>query len=130
MKRFDGSRVLVLILVLGTFAIGAATAVAAPAHVAGIWNLAMRGRRGTFHQTLKLEQHGRSVTGTISGRMGETPVRGVVRGHKLSFAVTRHTARGTFTMEYHATVTGNSMRGTAGNERFHINFTGRRRGAM
>jgi hypothetical protein len=126
MKRSNQLFVLALVLGLGLFTGSAAMAQGAEANVAGTWNLTMSGQRGTFEQTLKLEQNGGTVTGTISGRSGDTPVKGSVKGDTLTFAVTRDTPRGTFTMDYKATVTGDSMKGTAGNERFSLDFTGKR----
>jgi hypothetical protein len=128
MKRSHQLFALTLALGLGLFIGSAAMAQAAAASVAGTWNLTMTGQRGTFEQTLKLEQKGDTVTGTISGRRGETPVKGSVKGDTLTFSVTRETPRGTFTMDYKATVTGDSMKGTAGNERFSLEFTGKRAG--
>ena len=125
MKRANQLFALAIVLGLGLSIASVAMAQDA-ANVAGAWNLTMNGRRGTFEQTLKLEQKGDAVTGTISGRMGDTPVKGSVKGDALTFSVTRETPRGTFTMDYKATVTGDSMKGTAGNERFSLDFTGKR----
>ena len=125
MKRANQLFVLTLALGLGLLAGSVAMAQGA-ANVAGTWNLTMNGRRGTFEQTLKLEQKGDAVTGTISGRRGDTPIEGSVKGDTLAFTVTRDTPRGTFTMDYKATVTGDSMKGTAGNDRFSLDFTGKR----
>ena len=55
---------------LGLFIGSVAMAQDAAANVAGAWNLTMTGQRGTFEQTLKLEQKDDTVTGTISGRRG------------------------------------------------------------
>jgi hypothetical protein len=128
MKRSHQLFALTLALGLGLFIGSAAMAQGAAANVAGTWNLTMTSQRGTFEQTLKLEQKDDTVTGTISGRRGESPVKGSVKGDTLTFSVTRETPRGTFTMDYKATVTGESMKGTAGNERFSMEFTGKRAG--
>ena len=53
-----------------------------------------------------------------------------MKGDTLTFSVTRETPRGTFTMDYKATVTGDSMKGTAGNDRFTMDFTGKRAAAQ
>ena len=126
MKRSNHLFVLGLALVLGLFTGSAAMAKGGAASVAGTWTLTMTGRRGTFEQTLKLEQNANAVKGTITGRMGETPVKGTVMANDLTFSVTRETPRGTFTMEYKATVDGDSMKGTASNGRFNLEFTGKR----
>ena len=98
-------------------------------NVAGTWTLTMTGQRGTFEQTLKLEQDGNKVTGTITGRSGNIPLEGSVKANELTFSVTRDTPRGTFTMDYKATVSGDTMKGTAGNDRFSLDFTGKRTGS-
>ena len=126
MKRRNQIFALALALGLGLFIGSVAMAQGGAANVAGTWTLTMTGQRGTFEQTLKLEEKGDTVTGTITGRMGETPVKGSVKGDALTFSVTRETPRGTFTMDYKATVTGDSMKGTAGNDRFSLDFTGKR----
>ncbi len=126
MKRGKHFFTLALALGLGLFIGSVAMAKGGAATVTGTWNLTMNGQRGTFEQTLKLEQTGDTVAGTITGRMGETPVKGSVKGDALTFSVTRETPRGTFTMDYKATVTGDSMKGTAGNDRFSLDFTGKR----
>ena len=73
MKRGNQLFALALVLGLGLFAGSVAMAQGAAATVAGTWNLTMTGQRGTFEQTLKLEQKGDTVTGTISGRRGDSP---------------------------------------------------------
>ena len=125
MKRANQLFALALVLGLGLI-VGSVAMAQDAANVAGSWNLTMTGQRGTFEQTLKLAQNGDTVTGTISGRRGESPVKGSVKGNTLTFSVTRETPRGTFTMDYKATVTGDSMKGTAGNDRFSLDFTGKR----
>jgi hypothetical protein len=130
MKRGNQLFALALALGLGLFIGSVAMAQDAAATVAGTWNLTMTGQRGTFDQTLKLEQKDDTVTGTISGRRGDSPVKGSVKGDTLTFSVTRDTPRGTFTMDYKATVSGDSMKGTAGNERFSLEFTGKRAGSQ
>jgi hypothetical protein len=130
MKRGNQLFALALALGLGLFIGSVAMAQGTAATVAGTWNLTLNSPRGTFDQTLKLEQKGDTLTGTISGRRGDSPVKGSVKGDTLTFSVTRETPNGTFTMDYKATVTGDSMKGTAGNERFTMDFTGKRAAAQ
>ena len=49
-------------------------------------------------------------------------------GNEITFSVTRETSRGTFTLNYKATVDGDSMKGAASNDRFSMDFTGKRAG--
>lgn len=129
MKRSNQLFALGLVLAMGLLTGSAAMAQGGSANVAGTWTLSMTSQRGTFDQTLKLEQNGDAVTGTITGRRGDSPVKGSVSGNELTFSVTRETQRGTFTMNYKATVDGDSMKGTAGNDRFSLDFTGKRAGS-
>ncbi|MGH9406064.1 MAG: hypothetical protein ACRD3D_09565 [Terriglobia bacterium] len=120
---------LALALACGLFVAGAASAQTPAANVAGAWNLSVTTQRGTFDQTLKIQQDGSTIKGTISSRRGETPFTGAVKGNELTFSITRDTPNGTFTMNYDATVDGDSMKGTAKNDRFSMDFTGKRAAA-
>ncbi len=106
--------------------VGAAVAAGQSAAVGGNWNVTIQTRRGAFNQTMTIQQNGNKIKGTIQGRRGSTPFRGSVDGHKISFTVTRQGPRGTMTMTYNGTVHGESMKGTAGNSRFTMNWTAQR----
>jgi len=98
---------------------GAAMAAEEPAKVDGKWEMSSQGRNGTMTQTLMIQQDGSTIKGTLTGRRGESPLEGTVDGNKVNFTVKRQTPDGdTFVMEYHATVNGDSMKGTVHNERF------------
>ena len=97
-----------------------------PAKVAGTWEMTFAGPRGTRTQTLKIQQDGSTIKGTITGRRGESPLEGSVTGNKISFAVTRETPNGTFKLEYAGTVDGDSMKGTVHSERFDGEWTAKR----
>ncbi len=97
-----------------------------PAKVAGTWEMSSEGPRGTFTQTLKIEQDGSTIKGTLTGRRGESPLEGSVTDNKISFTVKRDTPGGTFTMEYAGTVDGDSMKGTVHSERFDGEWTAKR----
>lgn len=127
MKRKTYLYALAMAVGLALSVSGAALAQEAPANVAGTWNLTITTPRGTFNSTLTLKQDGAKVTGTVSSRMGDTAIsKGAVSGDTLTFEITRDTPNGTFTMNYKATVKGDDMKGTAGNDRFSMDFTGKR----
>lgn len=109
--------------------LGMAKAVAAPktANVTGTWDLSMQGRRGTMTQTLKIEQDGGKIKGTIQGRRGSSNFEGTVKGNEIRFTVKRETPRGEFEMEYSGKVDGDSMKGSAQVRRFEIDWTAKRR---
>ena len=98
----------------------------APANVAGTWEMTSEGRNGPMTQTLTIKQDGGTIKGTLSGQRGEAPFEGTVAGNKISFTIKRETPNGTFTMEYSATVDGDSMTGTIHSERFDRKFTAKR----
>jgi len=105
---------------------GRAIAADEPAKVAGTWEMSVEGPRGTFTQTLTIQQEGSSIKGTLTGRRGESPLEGSVTGNKISFTVQRETPNGTFTLEYAGTVDGDSMKGTVHSERFDGEWTAKR----
>jgi hypothetical protein len=105
---------------------GRVVAAEGPAKVAGTWEMTFEGPGGTRTQTLKIQQDGSTIKGTITGRRGELPLEGSVTGNKISFAVTRETPNGTFTIEYAGTVDGDSMKGTVHSERFDAEWTAQR----
>ena len=77
-------------------------------------------------QTLTIKQDGGTIKGTLTGPRGEAPFEGTVAGNKISFTIKRETPNGTFTLEYSATVNGDSMEGTVHSERFDRKFTAKR----
>ncbi len=97
------------------------------ASVAGTWEITSEGRNGPQTQTLTIQQDGGTIKGTLSGRMGDTPITGTVDGNTIKFQVKRETPNGTFTMDYTATVDGDSMKGKTHTERGDHDFTGKRK---
>jgi hypothetical protein len=121
------SFLLVLLLAGGLLMLGRPTvAQETPANVAGTWEMTSEGRNGPMTQTLTLKQDGTTIKGTLSGPRGDTPFEGTVAGNKISFTIKRETPNGTFTLEYSATVDGDSMAGTIHSERFDRKFTAKR----
>ena len=128
MKKRTGF--IVVALALGWLMVSAAMALAAEeaAKVAGNWEMSIQTPRGDFTQTLKLEQDGNTLKGTLTGRRGESPIEGSITGNKVSFTVKRETPNGTFTIEYSGTVEGDSMKGKSHSERFDSEWTAKRAG--
>ena len=119
---------LVLLMAGGLLVLGRPTlAQETPANVAGTWQMSSEGRNGPMTQTLTIQQDGTTIKGTLSGPRGDTSLEGgTVAGNKISFTIKRETPNGTFTIEYSATVDGDSMTGTAHSERFDRKFTAKR----
>jgi hypothetical protein len=105
---------------------GRAMAADQPAKVDGNWEMSSQGPRGTFTQTLTIQQDGSTIKGTLKGRRGESPLEGSVTGNKINFTVKRDTPNGAFTLEYAGTVDGDSMKGTVHSERFDGEWTAKR----
>jgi hypothetical protein len=126
MKR--NAYLLAFLLTCGVLLICASSAMAAdePAKVAGTWEMSSQGPNGPMTQTLTIQQDGSTIKGTLTGRRGEAPFEGTVTGNKISFTIKRDTPNGTFTIEYSATVDGDSMKGTAHSERFDREWTAKR----
>jgi hypothetical protein len=129
MKRMMYSAALVLacgvLLIWG----GKLMAAEEPAKVAGAWEMTSEGPRGAMTQTLKIQQDGSTIKGTLTGRRGESPLEGSVTGNKISFTVKRETPNGTFTIEYSGTVAGDTMKGKSHSERFDGEWTAKRASA-
>jgi hypothetical protein len=77
-------------------------------------------------QTLTIQQDGSTIKGTLTGQRGEAALQGSVTGNKVSFTVKRDTPNGALTLEYSATVDGDSMKGKVHSERFDREFTAKR----
>ena len=97
-----------------------------PANAAGTWEMTSTGANGPMTQTLTIQQDGSKIKGTLTGRRGDMPFEGTVTGNKISFTIKRDTPNGTFTVEYSATIDGDSMKGTAHSERFDREWTAKR----
>jgi L-seryl-tRNA(Ser) seleniumtransferase len=85
---------------------------AAPANVAGRWNVSLELGSIVGHPTLDLKQDGDKITGTYRGRYGPSPLEGAVKDNHIGFTVTLN-AEGQESSGYFAgTVEGDRMSGT------------------
>lgn len=81
------------------------------ADVTGKWTYEMQGRQGAMTSTLNLKADGNTLTGTVSGRGGETEISdGKIDGDNLSFTVVREFNDRKITMKYTGTVTGDGIK--------------------
>jgi hypothetical protein len=93
-------------------ALSALLAVAAfAADVTGKWTAEVPGRDGnTNTTTFNLKADGSTLTGTVSGRMGDTDItNGKIEGDNVSFDVVREFNGNSFTIHYKGTVSGDTM---------------------
>lgn len=86
-------------------------AAAFAADVSGKWTAEMQGRDGqTMTTTFNLKADGAALTGTVSGRMGETPItNGKIDGDAVSFDVVREFNGNSFTLQYKGTVSADTI---------------------
>ncbi len=84
---------------------------AIPADVSGTWDLSVTTSQGTFTPVITLRQDGENLSGTYRGRMGDTALKGTLKGSEIQFSVTLKFKDQDFVVTYSGTVEGNSMRG-------------------
>jgi hypothetical protein len=87
----------------------------------------MQGPQGAITQTLKLEQQGDKVKGTLIGQRGETPIEGTIQGNQIRFTVKRQTPQGERVIEYSGTLDGDTIKGTMGGGQFSREWTAKRK---
>jgi hypothetical protein len=92
-------------LLLGMFSLISA------ADATGKWSAEMPGRQGnTMKQTFTFKVDGSTLTGTISGRNGDTPIsNGKVDGDTITFEVTREFNGNSFTTKYTGKVSDDKL---------------------
>lgn len=78
------------------------------ADVTGKWTAEMQGRNGnTMTVNMNLKADGNNLTGTVSGRNGDTNITdGKIDGDNISFKVVREFNDNKFTMNYQGKVEG------------------------
>lgn len=79
----------------------------------GTWKWSFTTPAGdTRETTLVLKLDGDKLTGTISGRRGETPINdATLKGDEISFLVVREFGENKFTNNYSGKITGDTIKG-------------------
>jgi len=97
----------------------ASTTIARAADPSGTWKWSQTGQNGQARETtLKLKMEGDKLTGTVSGRGGETAITDAkLKGDEISFSVTREVQGNKFTAKYSGKVSGNTIKGKVETER-------------
>lgn len=114
------------------FVFAALTLALAAADVSGKWVAQVPGRDGqTNETTITLKAEGEKLTGTISGRQGDTAISdGKVSGDTVSFVVTREIQGNTIKMVYKGKVSGDEISFTrtfeGAGDRPPVQFTAKR----
>ncbi len=92
-------------------------------NVAGTWEMSVQKRSGTLTWTLKLEQHGERLTGVINSEGGDLPVTGTIKGQAINLSAKRFGV----TVEFPATLDGDTMTGTMRALTINRQWTAKRR---
>ena len=88
------------------------------ADVTGKWQITSNFGGQTRTSTLTLKQDGETLTGSISGRAGETPIQdGKISGDDISFTVVRKMQDQEFKMNYKGKVSGDTIKLTVSTPR-------------
>ena len=96
------------------FVFAALTLALAAADVSGKWIAQVPGQGGqTRETTITLKAEGEKLTGTISGRQGDTAISdGKVKGDDVSFTVTREVQGNSLKFVYKGKVSGDEIKFT------------------
>jgi hypothetical protein len=96
------------------FLLGLLALTALAADVSGKWTAQVPGRGGqTREQTFNFKVDGNTLTGTVSGRMGDMPIsEGKIDGDTISFTQTMEFNGNTMKFLYKGTVSGNEIKFT------------------
>ena len=83
------------------------------AEIAGTWNLTVNTQAGVGTPTLVLVQDAGNLTGTYTGRFGESPIKGTIKGDgAIVFSFEASGPMGSARVTYTGTVVGDTMSGT------------------
>ena len=81
------------------------------ADISGIWKLTVTTTAGTGTPTLVLTQQGEVLTGTYTGRFGESPIKGTFKDGAINFTFEASGPMGSAQVTYSGTVDGDTMSG-------------------
>lgn len=99
--------------VLGLFGLVGTVAADDKDTVTGTWKWTVKFNDKEFEQTMKLEQKGDKVTGTITTGKNETKIEdGTIKNGELKFTVTRTRKEQKFVSKYQGKVSGDTIKGT------------------
>ena len=101
------------------FTLGITASAADKADPTGTWKWSITGQNGqTRESTLKLKVEGDKLTGTISGRGGETAIEEAkIKGEDISFQVTREFNGNKVVTKYNGKIAGDTIKGKMESQR-------------
>jgi hypothetical protein len=100
--------VLVVVPVLGQTA-----AKQTKADVTGAWEMSVDSPQGTMTITANYKQEGETLTGNHVSEMGESPLKGTVKGNEIAYTLTIDMGGQQLAIEHKGKVEGDTMTGTA-----------------
>jgi opacity protein-like surface antigen len=84
-----------------------------PVDISGTWELTVESPQGQMTITAKYKQDGETLTGSHISEMGESPLKGTVKGADVEYAVTLDMGGQQMSIVHKAKVDGDTMRGNA-----------------
>jgi len=97
------------------------------ADVNGKWTATQTFGDRTMETTMTFKADGATLTGTVSGRRGDTEITdGKIDGDNISFTVKRQTQKGDFTSAYKGKVMGDEIKFTMSVMGREVEFTAKR----
>ena len=105
----------------------ASAALLLAANVDGKWTATQTFGDRSFESTMTFKAEGTKLTGTVSGRRGDTEIQdGKIEGDNISFTVKRQTQKGDFTSNYKGTIKGDEIEFTMSMGDRESKFTAKR----
>ena len=102
------NRKAMLLAALGALAMAAV----ATTNVAGTWDLTVTTQAGTGTPTLVLVQDGENLSGTYTGRFGESAIKGTCKDGAITFSFAVNGPMGSAEVTYTGKVEGDAMSGS------------------
>ena len=96
--------------------------------ITGSWDLTVESPQGTMVITANFKQEGETLTGTHVSEMGESPLKGTVKGVDVEYTLTIDMGGQQMSIVHKAKVDGDTMKGSADIEGMgSIAFTAKRK---
>ena len=104
------------------------TSQAKPVDITGAWQLTVESPQGTMVITANFKQDGETLTGTHVSEMGESPLKGTVKGVDVEYTLIIDMGGQQMSIVHKAKVDGDTMTGSANIEGMGtIAFTAKRK---
>ena len=84
-----------------------------PVDITGSWELTVQSPQGAMVITANFKQDGETLTGTHVSEMGESPLKGTVKGADVEYTLTIDMGGQQMSIVHKAKVDGNTMTGSA-----------------